>query len=167
MIKKNRRKNLYYVYLNSKEWEEKRVSVLERENNKCQKCNTSDNLQIHHWTYTRLFNEELSDLYCLCKDCHTLLHEPYWTKDLLRVTKAFIKWEQYIPRITKNNTTTTKKKRHKKLINYRKKLKEKKNKIRRDWIKVKKRRFLVDDSVNDITFKWVIKLKPWKLWDPR
>lgn len=159
---RNKTNHKYINYLKSTEWEIKRQLVLSRENNKCQTCNSTSNLHIHHWTYVRIFKEELSDLYCLCSDCHSNLHKPYWTKDLLRVTKAFINWVEYIPK------KLTKKERHIKKIKYRRG-KELKQKVKFHQVKpkVKKRRFLPEDTINDTSFKWVVVLKKWKLWDPR
>lgn len=160
---RNKTNHKYIDYLNSIEWKTKRDLVLLRENNKCQTCNNTSNLHIHHWTYVRIFKEELSDLYCLCSECHNKLHQPYWTKDLLRVTKAFINGIEYIPK------KLTKKERHLKKVKYKaKRLKRNKELVCKTRApKVKKRRFLKEDSINDTSFKWVVVLKKWKLWDPR
>lgn len=171
MEKKNTRKQLYHLYLKSGEWEEKRQLVLKRENGKCQSCSSTTSLCIHHWTYVRLFKEELSDLYCLCNDCHTRLHLPYGTKDLLRVTKAFIKGETYIPPIKKDkaaSSTKEKIKAHNQLKRWKKNKKERKTKtVFTQKVRVKKRMVLKEDSINDTSFKWTVVLKKWKLWDPR
>lgn len=44
------------------------------------------------------------------------LHEKYWTRDLLRATKAFIRWEELIPR-KKKSKVRGKSKKIKKLVN--------------------------------------------------
>lgn len=171
MKKKNSEKRkLYLIYLNSIEWEEKRKLVLSRENNCCQKCKSTMQLQIHHWTYVRLFNEDLSDLYCLCTNCHNLLHKPYWTKDLLRVTKCFISWKEYIPkqpRIKKIKTKVEKVAAWKKKQRWKKK-KERKLVSSSNAPRIKKRKELPPKPTEYYySFKWVVVLKKWKLWDTR
>lgn len=70
------RKEKYYRYLNTKTWKDKRMLVLRRDKFACQKCESKENLQIHHLTYDRVFNEKLNDLITLCylklksKICH-------------------------------------------------------------------------------------------------
>ena len=86
----------YIQYLQSQEWRIKKELVLTRENNTCQKCGSTSNLQIHHWTYYRLYREDLNDLYCLCSRCHNFFHKKWWMRDILNKTIKFIKWEEYI-----------------------------------------------------------------------
>lgn len=173
MKKKTERRQLYLKYLKSIEWEEKRKLVLERENNKCQKCGTTTNLQIHHWTYIRLFKEELDDLFCLCEPCHNLLHKPYWTKDLLRVTKCFISWKEYIPPVPRVRKIKTKKEKvssWKKKQAYRKNKKNREKKLLRssNLPKIRKRKELPPLPPEAYpSFKWTVVVKKWKLWDPR
>lgn len=88
----------YRNYLKSIEWEILKNKVLEINNYSCSKCWNDTNLHIHHWTYIRLYNEELTDLFCLCNICHKEFHRLYWTKDMLRATKSFISWEEYVLR---------------------------------------------------------------------
>ena len=95
----------YRDYLKSDIWKEKRDMVFTKKGRKCEKCFSEHNLAIHHWTYRRIYNETLSDLFVLCNNCHYELHEIFWTRDLLRATKAFIKWEEYIPRKRKPRKT--------------------------------------------------------------
>lgn len=37
-------------------------------------CGKTDELQLHHLTYERLGDEDLSDLTPLCADCHAMVH---------------------------------------------------------------------------------------------
>jgi len=92
---KQTKKEKYHQYLNSDEWKIKRSEVINKKWCNCEKCWSDKNIQIHHWTYIRLYKEELKDLFVLCNDCHFKLHEKYWTKNLLKATKAFIKWEEF------------------------------------------------------------------------
>lgn len=66
----------YIKYLESDEWKEKRLQVAKLKNYKCEKCGKEVKFgyHIHHLTYERLFNEELSDLMFLCADCHANIH---------------------------------------------------------------------------------------------
>lgn len=88
----------YNIYIWSIEWKNKRELAFEFRWRSCQKCSSKTFLQIHYWTYHNLYKEKMSDLFVLCSKCHFDLHEKYWTKDLLRATKFFIKWKEYIPR---------------------------------------------------------------------
>ena len=45
-----------------------------KSNCKCQLCNKSGELNVHHRTYERRGEESYSDLITLCEDCHTLFH---------------------------------------------------------------------------------------------
>lgn len=88
----------YKEYLLSAEWRYKRELVFRSRWRQCQKCFCNHDLVIHHWTYTRIFHEKLSDLFVLCSSCHDQLHKKYWTNDLLRATKSFIKNTELVPR---------------------------------------------------------------------
>lgn len=87
----------YKTYLLSDEWEQKRKLVFQKKWRKCEKCKSENNLRIHHWTYIRIYKEKVSDLFVLCNDCHWEFHRLYWTKDILKATKCFISWAEYIP----------------------------------------------------------------------
>lgn len=88
----------YKTYLLSDKWKQKRELVFQKKWRKCEKCKSENHLVIHHWTYIRIYKEKVSDLFVLCNWCHKELHEKYWTRDLMRSTKAFIEWEELIPR---------------------------------------------------------------------
>lgn len=97
-----RDKTKYNAYINSPEWQIKRKEVFNAKWYKCEACWISESLHIHHWTYRRLYKEEISDLFVLCWYCHMSLHDKYGTRDLFRATKAFIKWNDLIPRKSKS-----------------------------------------------------------------
>lgn len=66
----------YQDYLKSEEWQIKRGIALDRADNRCQLCNSSKNLQVHHRDYGRRgTNEELRDLVVLCNSCHKKFHD--------------------------------------------------------------------------------------------
>ena len=67
---KIRRSINYEKYLTSGQWKEKRLIALERAQHKCQLCNSSVRLEVHHRTYEHLGDELPEDLTVLCADCH-------------------------------------------------------------------------------------------------
>ena len=64
----------YSEYLKSNKWKRLRARAIKRAKNKCQLCFDDKNLQVHHRTYQRLFNESLVDLTVLCERCHKHFH---------------------------------------------------------------------------------------------
>lgn len=60
----------YNRYLRSPEWREKRKIALANAKNRCQLCNRSKNLEVHHRTYERFEHELPEDLTVLCQECH-------------------------------------------------------------------------------------------------
>lgn len=68
-------KSLPYIeYLQTDHWKELRKKQLYKSNYKCQVCNKSGELNVHHRTYERRGEEAYSDLITLCEDCHNLFH---------------------------------------------------------------------------------------------
>lgn len=63
----------YGDYLNSNEWKDKRLKVLERDNYLCQSCRINKATEVHHLTYNHKGHEPLFDLVSVCKDCHELI----------------------------------------------------------------------------------------------
>lgn len=64
----------YGDYLRTPEWGQTRKGALRRARYRCQACNTSDPLDVHHRTYERLGAERNDDLIALCRGCHSLFH---------------------------------------------------------------------------------------------
>lgn len=64
----------YQEYLESPKWKEFRKKVFERYGRKCDKCQTTKNLQVHHLHYHNIFNEQLEDVRVLCKKHHDEVH---------------------------------------------------------------------------------------------
>lgn len=62
----------YEHYLASPEWRERRSVAIRKAGSRCQVCNGSDRLGVHHRTYERLGAEMEDDLTVLCEDCHGL-----------------------------------------------------------------------------------------------
>lgn len=65
----------YKEYMQSREWRDRANIVKAHANWRCRICNRHESevtLDAHHNTYERLGHERLSDLICLCRDCHEL-----------------------------------------------------------------------------------------------
>jgi len=78
---KQRKNNVKYLkqlpyseYLKSNHWEYMRKRMLIRASYKCQICNSSEFLNVHHRTYENKGDENYEDLVVLCNDCHRLYH---------------------------------------------------------------------------------------------
>jgi len=67
--------NKYYneVYLKSKEWKNKRLLILERDNYKCRCCYLTAT-EVHHINYNTVMKEDFNSLLSVCRDCHTKIH---------------------------------------------------------------------------------------------
>lgn len=58
-------------YLQSKEWQSKRIERLRMDDFKCCRCGSPHNVQVHHTNYSNLGNEDVyNDLITLCDTCH-------------------------------------------------------------------------------------------------
>lgn len=64
----------YADYLASDHWRQTRKRALIRAENRCQLCNQSKRLEVHHRTYERLGSERPMDLTVLCGRCHSIFH---------------------------------------------------------------------------------------------
>jgi 5-methylcytosine-specific restriction endonuclease McrA len=68
-------KENYKQYLETSHWKDVREDKLKEAKYRCQLCGSIDaELHVHHNTYERIGNEEMSDLIVLCKDCHKKFH---------------------------------------------------------------------------------------------
>lgn len=91
-IKKTKNKKIiknklkYKEYIKSKEWNLKRMFFIRKCKNQCQCCLwyfEDKNLQLHHHSYTRLWDEFDSDLVLVCLLCHNNIHFQNWKKTKL------------------------------------------------------------------------------------
>ena len=64
----------YLEYLQTPEWKEKRQAAIFRARGRCQVCNCTGPISVHHRTYKRLGDEDPEDLTALCLTCHDLFH---------------------------------------------------------------------------------------------
>lgn len=69
------RKLPYKEYLLTEHWQEFRKHALKRAKYRCQLCNKSGKLDIHHRTYENLGCEHVSDVIALCRECHEKHHD--------------------------------------------------------------------------------------------
>jgi 5-methylcytosine-specific restriction endonuclease McrA len=65
----------YRKYLKTDHWTNLREAAKSRAGNRCQLCNNTGMLNVHHRTYDRRGFEELADLTVLCERCHNKFHE--------------------------------------------------------------------------------------------
>ena len=65
----------YRLYLETPEWQERAARARELAGHRCQLCNRSGALDVHHRTYARRGAEPDSDLVALCRTCHSFFHE--------------------------------------------------------------------------------------------
>jgi len=63
----------YKDYLKSPKWKAIRESIISLSKS-CERCGSTERLQVHHKTYDRIFNEDYDDLELLCATCHSKEH---------------------------------------------------------------------------------------------
>ncbi len=64
----------YADYLASPQWQARREWTITAAGYRCQLCNASGPLDVHHRTYERLGHELPGDLIALCETCHERVH---------------------------------------------------------------------------------------------
>jgi hypothetical protein len=67
----------YKDFLQTRYWKTIRMYVMASRGNKCQLCNSTNNLNVHHSTYANHGREHdhLEDLILLCRPCHAKFHD--------------------------------------------------------------------------------------------
>ena len=83
----------YRKYLSSKVWKDKRKRIFKERGSKCNRCETSANLQLHHKTYKRIYKEKDSDLEILCGTCHQKEHNVFYEKKRVPAN-SFIRYKK-------------------------------------------------------------------------
>lgn len=82
------------IYMNSKAWRDKKNLVLARDSNRCQICNSTSNLAVHHMRdYILIPYEPISSLITLCRTCHQRQHDAH---DPLRSYEDYARWDHKI-----------------------------------------------------------------------
>ena len=65
----------YSEYLKSPEWHKLRKQALNRADYRCQTCNGTESINVHHRVYpVKLGTEPITDLVVLCRCCHKIFH---------------------------------------------------------------------------------------------
>lgn len=77
----------YIKYLKSDRWKRVRKKIIFRDMNMCVNCRSQKILQVHHLSYTSIFDESESDLVTLCKKCHNKWHDGLLTKKEMRIIR--------------------------------------------------------------------------------
>jgi len=62
-------------YLQSPKWKELKQAKLDQVGHKCEFCGAISHLHLHHITYDKLGDEDLSDLAILCDKHHKQIHD--------------------------------------------------------------------------------------------
>lgn len=62
----------YKEYLRSYQWRSRRLDFLRFWSFRCCLCYSAKDVEVHHRTYERIGQEELTDCVVLCKRCHEL-----------------------------------------------------------------------------------------------
>jgi len=65
----------YQEYLTTPEWDKRRRQHLKKAGYRCQVCNATGALSIHHRTYDDRGEERPQDLIALCRNCHEIFHK--------------------------------------------------------------------------------------------
>lgn len=69
-----RRSKQYREYLQSKRWQQVRLTAFSFYGRICARCPATTDLQVHHRHYETLFHEGVGDLLILCRRCHLKQH---------------------------------------------------------------------------------------------
>jgi 5-methylcytosine-specific restriction endonuclease McrA len=65
----------YSEYLKTEHWQGVRQYALRRAGDRCQLCNSTERLEVHHRTYERKGIEDYRDVIALCHNCHAKFHD--------------------------------------------------------------------------------------------
>ena len=100
-------KEKYYKYLRSAAWLIKKSELIEfyKKLNlaiECENCGSTDDLQVDHIVYDRIFRENMEDLQFLCKECHQHKHsqefDEFTEKQWKFIQSRFDKNQSLMPR---------------------------------------------------------------------
>ena len=99
-VKKKKKKDLwwtkYNTYLKSPEWRSLREVIFKMRGRKCEKCESTEVLHIHHLTYKNVFNEKYEDLQILCKCCHEKEHNKQFSSKNKKSTDSTVLLDELI-----------------------------------------------------------------------
>lgn len=74
LVQQSRKDVDYDDYLKTDHWRKTRMAALYRADHRCQLCHSNERLEVHHNSYSRLWNERPADLVVLCRSCHQRFH---------------------------------------------------------------------------------------------
>lgn len=65
----------YVEYLKSPQWEDRKRKYFKNKEKKCWGCGSTNRVQLHHKTYTSLYQEKDHHLVPVCGKCHDKIHK--------------------------------------------------------------------------------------------
>lgn len=84
----------YYVYIKSKEWEDRKNKYYQKYEKRCRACRSYNHISLHHSKYGNLGSEKDEHLVPLCSGCHLEYHETFGTqRDMVRKTNDFVAYK--------------------------------------------------------------------------
>jgi len=81
----------YHQLLKDGRWQRRRLEIMQRDDFKCTKCGTTNDLNVHHIRYIagrKPWEYDDSDLITLCGKCHKKWHED--TKECCELSEALL-----------------------------------------------------------------------------
>jgi hypothetical protein len=75
----------YRAYIVSPQWQAIRAWAIRERGGRCECCDDTEHLEVHHVTYDNLGQEHLEDLRILCLPCHAMEH---YTLDQIKCRDA-------------------------------------------------------------------------------
>ena len=65
------------AHMQSTYWYKLKQQKLASANHRCEKCDSTESLELHHLTYSDLGKESQSSVVVLCRSCHQYQHDHY------------------------------------------------------------------------------------------
>lgn len=89
-------------YYKTAHWRTFRKVAIRERGGCCEACGSTFRLNVHHWTYARMYRERISDVFLLCQFHHQLVHRLHRAgrygrggPSLKRATVAIIRRERF------------------------------------------------------------------------
>ena len=67
----------YHQYLRSGDWRRFRELVIQLRGYRCQLCQDTKKIEVHHMSYKRVGSEDLRDVLIVCNSCHGFIHKEH------------------------------------------------------------------------------------------
>lgn len=84
-------------YYNCDHWRAIRKRRWEKDNHQCLLCNDAGLIQVHHIRYN-LFNEDITELMTVCKECHQRIHDAARLKFPNGINVKYAQWLGFEPK---------------------------------------------------------------------